>query len=80
MRRKLYLLQAVALFMTMTTCLYCALFAAFSLCLKISFGGAAAILYILMSLTPYFMMRRKDEELSMTSYMKTHINEIITKD
>lgn len=80
MRRKLYLLQAVALFMAMTTCLYCALFAAFSFSVKICFGGAAAILYILMSLTPYCMMRRKDEELSMTSYMKTLISEIITKD
>lgn len=80
MRRKLYLLQAVALFMAMTTCLYCALFAAFSLCMKICFGGAAAILYILMSLTPYIIMRRKDEELSMTSYMETLFNDIITKD
>ena len=80
MRRKIYLLLALALFMAMTTCLYCAMFAECSFSMKICFGIAAAILYVLINLTPYIIMRRKDARLSMQSYMKTHINDIITKD
>lgn len=80
MRRKKYLLPALALLIAMTICINCAVFADFSLGMKICFGIAAAILYVLLHLMPYFMMRRKDAELSLQSYLKRYIYEIITED
>ena len=80
MRRKQCLLLVLALFMTLTTCLYCATFADFSFGIKICFGIASVILYVLINLIPYFMMRRKNAGLSLPTYLKTYINEIITKD
>ena len=80
MGRKQCLLLVLALFMTLTTCLYCATFADFSFGMKICFGVASVILYVLINLIPYFMMRRKNAELSLPTYLKTYINEIITKD
>lgn len=80
MRRKHYLLLGLAFFIAMTTCLYCATFADSSFCMKTCFGSAAVILYVLMNLIPYFKMRREDTGLSLQSYMKTYINEVITND
>ena len=80
MRRKQCLLLVLALFMTLTTCLYCATFADFSFGIKICFGIASVILCVLINLLPYFMMRRKNAGLSLPTYLKTYINEIITKD
>ena len=80
MRRKQRLLLALALFMTLTTCLYCATFADFSFGMKICFGVASVIIYVLINLTPYFTMRRKNARLSLPAYLRTYINEIITKD
>ena len=80
MRRKQRLLLVLALFMTLTTCLYCATFADFSFGMKICFGIASVILCVLINLIPYFMMRRKNAGLSLPTYLKIYINEIITKD
>ena len=80
MRRKQCLLLVLALFMTLTTCLYCATFADFSFGIKICFGIASVILCVMINLIPYFMMRRKNAGLSLPTYLKTYINEIITKD
>lgn len=80
MRRKQIILLVLALFMAMTTCLYCATLADFSLEVKIGFGMAVAILYIVLNLIPFFLRRRKDAELSLPTYLKTYLNEIITKD
>ena len=74
MRRKHCLFLALALFVAMTTCLYCATFAEFSFSMKICFGSAAVILYVLMNLIPYFKMRRKDAGLSLQSYLKKLIS------
>lgn len=78
MKRKHYLLLALALFIAMTICLYCATFAEFSFSMKICFGFAAVILYGLINFIPYFKMRGKDSGLSLQSYLKTYINEMIT--
>ena len=80
MRRKQRLLLTLALFMAMTTCLNCAIFADFSFGMKICFGMVSVILYVLINLIPYFMMRIKNAELSLPAYLKTYINEIIMKD
>ena len=80
MRRKHYLLLGLAFFIAMTTCLYCATFADSSFCMKICFGSAAVILYVLMNLIPYFKIRREDTGLSLRAYLKTYINEMITKE
>lgn len=78
MKRKHYILLALALFIAMTTCFYCATFAEFSFSVKICFGFAAVILYVLINLIPYFKMRGKDSGLSLQSYLKAYINEMIT--
>lgn len=80
MGRKHYLLLALAIFIAIAVCVNCAVFADFSFGMKICFGIAAAILYVLLHLIPYFMMRRKDAELSLQSYLKRYIYEIITED
>lgn len=80
MRRKHYLLLGLAFFIAMTTCLYCATFADSSICMKICFGIASVILYVLINLIPYFTMRRKNAGLSLRAYLKTYINEMITKE
>ena len=80
MRRKHYLLLGLAFFIAMTTCLHCATFADSSFCMKICFRSAAVILYVLMNLIPYFKMRREDTGLSLRAYLKTYINEVITKE
>ena len=80
MRRKQRLFLALALYAAMTACLYCAIFADFSFCMKICFGIASVILYVLINLIPYFTMRSKGAELSLRAYLKTYINEIITKE
>ena len=74
MRRKQRLLLALALYAAMTTCLYCATFAEFSFSMKICFGTAAAMLYVLINLMPFFKMRRKDAGLSLQSYLKKLIS------
>ena len=80
MRRKQRLLLAMALYAALITCLYCTIFADFSFGMKICFGIASVILYVLINLIPYFTMWRKSAELSLQSYMKTYINEVITND
>lgn len=80
MRRKQIILLALALFVAMTTCLYCATLADFSLEVKVGFGMAVAILYVVLHLIPFFLRRRKNAELSLQDYLKTYLNEIITKD
>ena len=80
MRRKQRLLLVFALFMTMTTCLYCATFADFSFGMKICFGVASVIIYVLINLIPYFTMRRKNAGLSLRAYLKTSSDEMITND
>ena len=80
MRRKQRLFLALALIIAMTTCLYCATFADFSFGMKICFGVVSVILYVLINLIPYFTMRSKGAELSLRAYLKTYINEIITKE
>ena len=80
MRRKQRLFLALALFMTLTTCLYCATFADFSFGMKICFGVASVIIYVLINLIPYFTMRSKGAELSLRAYLKTYINEIMTRE
>ena len=80
MRRKQGLLLALALYAALITCLYCTIFADFSFGLKICFGIASVILYVLINLIPYFTMRRKNARLSLPAYLRTYINEIITKD
>ena len=77
---KLNILLVLALMFAMTVCLYGAIFGDFSLCMKICLGFASAILYVLINLIPYFMMRRKNAALSLHSYLKTYINQIITED
>ena len=80
MRIKQRLFLALALIIAMTTCLYCATFADFSFGMKICFGVASVIIYVLINLIPYFTMRRKNARLSLPAYLRTYINEIITKD
>ena len=80
MRRKQRLLLALALYAALITSLYCTIFADFSFGLKICFGIASVILYVLINLIPYFTMRRKSAGLSLRAYLKTYINEIITKE
>lgn len=80
MRRKHYIILALALIIAMTVCLYGAIFGDFSLCMKICLGFASAILNVLINLIPYFMMRRKNAVLSLHSYLKAYINQIIMKD
>ncbi|MGN0225871.1 MAG: hypothetical protein ACI4A7_07340 [Prevotella sp.] len=80
MRRKQRLFLALALFMTLTACLYCTIFADFSFGMEICFGIASVILYVLINLIPYFTMRRKNAGLSLPAYLKKYINEIITKE
>ncbi|WP_141210465.1 hypothetical protein [Prevotella sp. P2-180] len=80
MRRKYLILLALAFFIAMTTCLYCATFADLSFCMKICFGVASVIFYVLINLIPYFVMRHKGADLSLSAYLKTYINEIISKD
>lgn len=80
MRRKQRLLLALALFIAMITCLYCATLADFSIEVKIGFGMAVAILYVVLNLIPFFLRRRKNAELSLRAYLKTYINEMITKE
>lgn len=80
MRRKQTIRLALALFIAMITCLYCATFADFSFGIKICFGIASVILCVLINLIPYFTMRRKNAGLSLPTYLKIYINEIITKD
>ena len=80
MRRKQRLLLVLALFMTLTTCLYYATFADFPFGMKICFGVASVIIYVLINLIPYFTMRRNNARLSLPAYLRTYINEIITKD
>lgn len=80
MRRKQRLLLALALYAALIICLYCTIFADFSFGMKICFGIASVILYVLINLIPYFTMRSKGAELSLRAYLKTYINEIITKE
>lgn len=80
MRRKQRLLLALALYAALIICLYCTIFAAFSFGMKICFGVVSVILYVLINLIPYFTMRSKGAELSLRAYLKTYINEIITKE
>ena len=80
MRRKQRLLLALALYAALIICLYCTIFAAFSFGMKICFGVASVIIYVLINLIPYFTMRRKNARLSLPAYLRTYINEIITKD
>lgn len=80
MRRKQCILLALALVVAITVCLYGAIFAEFSLCMKICLGFASAILYVLINLMPYFVMRRKDSGLSLKSYLKAYFREIITSE
>ena len=80
MRRKQRLFLALALIIAMTTCLYYATFADFSFGMKIYFGVASVIIYVLINLIPYFTMRRKNARLSLPAYLRTYINEIIKKD
>ena len=80
MRRKHYIILALALIIAMTVCLYGAIFGDFSLCMKICLGFASAILYVLINLRPYFTMRKKNAALSLHSYLKAYINQIITED
>lgn len=80
MRRKQRLLLALALYAALIICLYCTIFASFSFGMKICFGVVSVILYVLINLIPYFTMRSKGAELSLRAYLKTYINEIITKE
>lgn len=80
MRRKQRLLLALALYAALIICLYCTIFADFSFGMKICFGIASVILYVLINLIPYFKMRRKNAGLSLRAYLKTYINEMITKE
>ena len=80
MRRKQRILLALALFMAMTTCLYGATFADFPFGMKICCGVAAAIIYVLINLIPFFTRRRKEDGQSLPTYLQTYINEIITKE
>lgn len=80
MRRKQRIFLALAIFMALNACLYGATLADFSLAVKIGFGMAVAILYVVLNLIPFFLRRRKDAELSLPTYLKTYLNEIITKD
>ena len=48
--------------------------------MKICFGVASVIFYVLINLIPYIVMRHKGADLSLSAYLKTYINEIISKD
>lgn len=80
MRRKQRLLLALVLYAALNTCLYCTIFVDCSFGMKICFGIASVILYVLINLIPYFTMRRKSAGLSLRAYLKTYINEVITND
>ena len=80
MRRKQRLLLALALFMNLPTCLYYGTFDDFSSGMKLCFGLASLLIYVLINLIPYFTMRRKNARLSLPAYLRTYINEIIKKD
>lgn len=57
-KKKIKMAVFVAIFMTMTICLNCATFADFTIGTKICFGIAAAILYGVINLIPYFLTRK----------------------
>lgn len=80
MRRRQYILLALVLFVSMTSCLYCAIFGDFSFIMKTCFGIAAALLYAMINLIPFFAKRREQENLSLLAYLKTYINEIMTRE
>ena len=79
MRRRQYILLALVLFVSMTSCLYYAIFGDFSFIMKTCFGIAAALLYAMINLIPFFAKRREQENLSLLAYLKTYINEIMTR-
>ena len=80
MRRRQYILLALVLFVSMTSCLYYAIFGDFSFIMNTCFGIAAALLYAMINLIPFFAKRREQENLSLLAYLKTYINEIMTRE
>ena len=80
MRRRQYILLALVLFVSMTSCLYYAILGDFSFIMKTCFGIAAALLYAMINLIPFFAKRREQENLSLLAYLKTYINEIMTRE
>ncbi len=56
----------MALCTAMTVCLYCVTFADFSFCMKICFGIAAALLYLLMVFVPCCIRKRKKKDFRCT--------------
>ena len=59
MRRRQYILLVLVLFVSMTSCLYYAIFGDFSFVMKTCFGIAAALLYAMINLIPFFAKRRE---------------------
>lgn len=70
----------MALCMAMTVCLYCATFADFSFCMKICFGTAAALLYMLMVFVPCCIRKRKKKGLPLHASFLEFIDETVSKD
>lgn len=70
----------MALCTAMTVCLYCVTFADFSFCMKICFGIAAALLYMLMVFVPCCIRKRKKKGLPLHASVLEFIDETVAND
>ena len=78
--KKQLMYLSVAIFMAMVAFLYCTTFADFTLEIKIACGIATAILYATLQLIPYYITKRTNPELKLSTYIRTCFKDIITSD
>lgn len=75
---KQFIYLSVAIFMAMVAFLYCTAFTSLNLEIKIACGIATTILYAILNLIPYYIMKRTNPELKLSTYIRTYFKDITT--